>query len=281
MNLSRIHPLFYHARIEQFRLQRTLQNLLISRKFARERAETSLPYTVKKHQSLLRRKLGDTDPQLQENKIVNLRIAIKQIDGILIKPGEILSFWQLVGRTTRRKGYVEGMLLSRGEVRTGIGGGICQLANLLYWMALHSPLQVIERHHHSFDPFPDHNRTLPFGSGASVFYNYVDLRFLNPTDLTFQFRVWMTDRHLKGGIYSDRLTDYTYHVKETDHRFLEIDGKTCRENKLWRTVIDRRTGRQVGLEFIMHNFAEVKYRLDPAVLQTAADHNYGPDDARS
>lgn len=160
MNLSRIHPLFYHARIEQFRLQRTLQNLLISRKFARERAEASLPYTVKKHQSLLRRKLGDTD-------------------------------------------------------------------------------------------------------------------------LTFQFRVWMTDRHLKGGIYSDRLTDYTYHVKETDHRFLEIDGKTCRENKLWRTVIDRRTGRQVGLEFIMHNFAEVKYRLDPAVLQTAADHNYGPDDARS
>ena len=50
-----------------------------------------------------------------------------------------------------------------GEVKTSIGGGICQLANLLYWMALHTPLEVIERHHHSFDPFPDSGRTLPFG----------------------------------------------------------------------------------------------------------------------
>ncbi|MFJ8513275.1 VanW family protein [Lysinibacillus xylanilyticus] len=51
------------------------------------------------------------------------------------------------------------------KVKTGVGGGICQLANLLYWMALHTPLIVTERHHHSFDPFPDSGRTLPFGSG--------------------------------------------------------------------------------------------------------------------
>jgi vancomycin resistance protein VanW len=215
---------------------------------------------VKKHQSLLRRKLGDSDPQLQENKIVNLRLAIPNIDGILIKPGEVFSFWMLVGRTTRSKGYVEGMQLSRGEVKTGIGGGICQLANLLYWMALHSPLQVIERHHHSFDPFPDDHRTLPFGSGASVFYNYVDLRFLNPTDNTFQIRVWLTDKHLKGALLSSQLTEYTYHVEERNHRFLEQDGRTYRENELWRSVIDRRTGEKRAVEFIMHNFAEVKYR---------------------
>lgn len=264
MRLYKALPFLYQARIEQFRLQRTMKNVKLCRKFSRDRNLNSLPYTVKKHQSLLKRKLGDTDPQLQENKIINLRIAIRKIDGILIKPGEVFSFWQLVGRTTRKKGYVEGMLLSRGEVRTGIGGGICQLANLLYWMALHSPLEVIERHHHSFDPFPDHNRTLPFGSGASVFYNYVDLRFYNPTNNIFQFRIWMTDRHLKGATYSKELTDYTYHIEERDHRFLELDGKTYRENNIWRTVIDRRTGKKIKEEFLIHNFSEVKYRLNPS-----------------
>lgn len=135
------------------------------------------PFTCKKHQSLLRRKLGNSNPQLQENKITNLKIATSKIDGVIIKPGETFSFWKLVGRTTKSKGYIEGMQLKMREVKTGIGGGICQLANLLYWMALHTPLTVVERHHHSFDPFPDSGRTLPFGSGASVFYNYVDLRF--------------------------------------------------------------------------------------------------------
>lgn len=45
----------------------------------------------------------------QQNKVVNLKIAIKQLDGIVIRPGEIFSYWRLIGKPTRRKGYVEGM----------------------------------------------------------------------------------------------------------------------------------------------------------------------------
>lgn len=78
------------------------------------------------------------------------------------------------------------MELSFGEARPGVGGGICQLSNLIHWMALHSPLQVVERSNHSFDPFPDHNRVLPFGFGAAIFYNYVDLVLHNPTRQHFQ-----------------------------------------------------------------------------------------------
>ena len=72
-------------------------------------------------------------------------------------------------------------MLSHGEVRVGTGGGLCQLANMLYWLALHTPLVIKERHHHSFDLFPDDRRVIPFGTGTSVFYNYVDLQFYNPT----------------------------------------------------------------------------------------------------
>ncbi|MEP6789472.1 MAG: VanW family protein, partial [Acidobacteriota bacterium] len=174
---------------------------------------------------------------------------------------QTFSFWRQLGEATAEKGYSEGMQLSRGEVVRGVGGGLCQLANLLYWMALHTPLEIVERHHHSFDPFPDEHRVLPFGSGAGVFYNYIDLRFFNPTDLTFQIRLWLTDEHLKGAVYSDRKTPYSYHVFEKNHRFLSANGKNFRENEIWREIIDRRTGDRVAEEMLVKNHAEVKYEL--------------------
>ena len=160
-------PLVYKLRILQLRLKRTTRNLFVN--FANERMVDRFPHVVKRHQSLLRRKLGTSDPMLQENKITNLRIALKSMDGIVLKPGETFSFWHLIGKPTSSKGYIDGLLLSQGEVKTGVGGGLCQLANLLFWLALHTPLEITERHHHSFDPFPDEHRVLPFGSGASVF----------------------------------------------------------------------------------------------------------------
>jgi len=262
LRLSEIHPIFYYTRIEQKRLFRSIENFINRKQFATHKElSTTFPYTCKKHQSLLRRKLGNSDPQLQENKIVNLKIATGEIDGIIIKPGQIFSFWKLVGKPTKAKGYIEGMLLSRGEVKRGVGGGLCQLANLLYWMALHIPLIVTERHHHSFDPFPDSGRTLPFGSGAGVFYNYVDLRFYNPTEQSFQIKVWVTDKHLKGTIYSDEEVPYSYHIEERNHRFLQKDGKNYRQNEIWRKTYDKKTGRMISEELLIKNFAEVKYDI--------------------
>src|SRR5574342_609376 len=234
MRLSEIHPIFYHLRISQKKFFRSIHNFRYQKNFAKTYSKESYRFTCKKHQSLLRRKLGNSDPQLQENKINNLKLAASKIDGIIIRPGEIFSFWALVGKTTKRKGYIEGMQLSRGEVKTGVGGGICQLANLLYWMALHTPLEIVERHHHSFDPFPDEGRVLPFGSGASVFYNYIDLRFKNSTDQPFQIRVWLTSKHLKGTIYSNEEWDFSYHIKEKNHKFSKLNGQTFREKEIWR-----------------------------------------------
>jgi vancomycin resistance protein VanW len=252
-------PFLYQMRIRQLRLRRHLSNLSQSARFSRTRSAEKLPFICKKHQSLLRRRLGSTDPILQENKITNLRISLGRLDGIVIQPGETFSFWKAVGKTTSRKGYIEGLLLSQGGVTAGVGGGICQLANLLFWLALHSPLEIKERHHHSFDPFPDEGRVLPFGSGASVFYNYVDLRFYNPTGHAFQFHLWLTDRHLKGTLASDREWPLAYHMEERSHRFLQRDGKNFRENEIWRKTVDKQTGNTLSEDMLIHNFAEVKY----------------------
>ena len=266
MRLTELHPIFYHLRIQQKRFFRSLTDIKDGKRFATGKSiSTTFSFTCKKHQSLLRRTLGDSDPQLQENKIINLKIASSKLDGIIIRPGETISFWKLVGKTTKAKGYIEGMQLSRGEVRRGIGGGICQLANLLYWMTLHTPLVVTERHHHSFDPFPDSGRTLPFGSGASVFYNYVDLRFYNPTSRSFQIKVWLTDKHLKGAIFSDKELPYSYHIEERNHQFLKRNRKNYRQNEIWRKTIDKRTGQKIKEELLIQNFSEVKYPIPDLV----------------
>jgi vancomycin resistance protein VanW len=258
--LSEVHPIFYQARVQQKRLVRQVENWRNAKLFAREQVAESLPYVCKEHRLILRRKLQGLDQQYQDNKVVNLAIARQPIDGILIHPGETFSFWQRVGKTTADKGYIAGLQLSKGEIKTGVGGGLCQIANLLYWMALHTPLTVVERHHHSFDPFPDDNRVLPFGSGASIFYNYIDLRFHNPTDRTFQIRMGLDDEYLNGLILVDQALAETYRVFEKNHQFVRQNGKNYRQNEIWRSLTD--VSGTVKEELLIKNFAEVKYPLE-------------------
>ena len=172
--LSQRHPYLYFLAVWTRRVRRYLQWTFDDKKYSKNRTTDKLLHRIKKHQSVLLKKLGDNNEQLQINKLTNLRIAAGQINGIIIKPDETFSFCKIVGLPTQRKGYLLGMELSFGEARAGIGGGICQISNLIHWLVIHSPLTVEERYHHSFDPFPDDGRVLPFGSGATVFYNYRD-----------------------------------------------------------------------------------------------------------
>lgn len=227
--------------------------------YTRVRSEEKLPFRVKAHRSVLIRKLGDSEMYLQYNKITNLKIALRKIDGILIRPGETFSFCKLVGLPTEGKGYLPGMVLSNGEAKPGIGGGLCQLSNLIYWIIIHSPLTVVERHHHSFDPFPDDGRVLPFGSGATVFYNYRDLQFTNETPYTFQLFLRLGDRYLAGELRVCTELDHTYHVFEQDHEFLKFDGVFYRKNTIWRKKLDKSSGNILATELITKNFARVKY----------------------
>lgn len=197
--------------------------------------------------------------QLQHNKVVNLQLAIERIDGVVIRPGEIFSLWNMVGRPTRRRGFLDGLVLDSGRIGSGVGGGLCQLGNLLYWMVLHTPLDVTERWRHGYDVFPDVNRTLPFGSGATLSYNYVDLVLANRTSQLWQINLALDDTHLVGSICTDREPPFSYRVFETDHAFqVEWWGGYTRHNRLWREVTDRRGG-QGGVEFVTENHAIMMY----------------------
>ncbi|HRH40543.1 MAG TPA: VanW family protein [Pyrinomonadaceae bacterium] len=116
---------------------------------------------------------------LQAGKIQNLRQAIRHLNGLHIHANEVFSFWKHVGKTTRRKGYEAGRELREGCIIPNIGGGLCQLSNALYDAALRANFEIVERHAHTQvvrGSLAEQNRD------ATVFWNYVDLRFKSQTD---------------------------------------------------------------------------------------------------
>jgi vancomycin resistance protein VanW len=275
--LSQRHPWLFPLAVRVHQAHRYAQWLRPGTSWALTRDVVDLPVRVKQHGSLLLRELSEDEMALQHGKVANLRLAAARTDGVLVRPGETFSFNQVVGSCTRRKGYVDGMRLSNGEARAGTGGGICQLANLLHWMVLHSPLTVVERSEHSFDPFPDKGRVLPWGVGCSIVYNYVDLVVRNDTDLTFQIRTWVDVRHLRGELRADRPTATSYRVEARHEEFVATpperpggEERVYRRNEIWRTVVDKVTGDHLGEELLKRNCALVKYVPDPALVRRAA-----------
>lgn len=225
-----------------------------------------LQYNNVRHQSLLMRRLGDSDPQLQRNKITNIQLAIKKLDGLIIYPEQVFSFRKSVQKPTEKKGYLEGILINHGWVDKGIGGWLCQLSNLLYRMFLHLDVQIKERHRHSYDIFPDSGRVLPFASGATIFYNYVDLQIKNTLSYPIQLKLWTTDTHLKWCIMSNHTKASRFHLYEKHHTFIKHQGDYFRYNQIRREKI--RDGISQQKEMIIENFSPVKYNVDENKLDT-------------
>ena len=121
------------------------------RQFASGHGSEDYPNVCFQHKSLLKRNLTKEEEVYQENKIVNLRLAVEKLDGIIVYPQETLSYWKTIGKPSASKGYKKGIMLKDGTIVYGIGGGLCQLSNLLFWITIHTPLQVVERHRHGYD----------------------------------------------------------------------------------------------------------------------------------
>ncbi|QSE99179.1 VanW family protein [Fulvivirga lutea] len=214
-------------------------------------------HSVVRHKSLLLRPLKDVDMRLQHNKVKNLSLAINKIDGIIIKPNQVFSLWYLIGKPSARKGYLPGLVLNQGKIEEGIGGGLCQLGNLLCWMSLHTPLEIKERYRHGYDVFPDVNRKIPFGSGATLAYNYIDFQLRNTTPHTFQIKLNLSEKYLEGEILSSEIIPSKYEVFEDNHHFVQQSwGGYTRHNQIKRRIIE---DNNVKEELLFENHAIMMY----------------------
>ncbi len=123
---------------------------------------------------------------MQEGKTQNLRRAVRAFDGVVVPAGETLSFWRQLGRVTRRRGFVDGRELRDGCLIPAVGGGLCQLSNALYDLALRTGAEIVERHAHTHlvpgSPVAE-------GRDATIAWNYIDLRFRPQVPIRLEVRL--------------------------------------------------------------------------------------------
>lgn len=121
-----------------------------------------------------------------ENKIHNMKLAIGCLEKAALFPNQAFSFWHCVGRPLASRGYQSGRNLINGILTEDVGGGLCQLAGIIYHTALVAGLDVLERHSHSVDIYREEERYTPLGADATVVYGYKDLKLINPHSFTVQ-----------------------------------------------------------------------------------------------
>lgn len=262
----------FALKVEALRARRRLSDLLAGRRFARSRMPdpTAMPVELVRHSSRLVRRVPAEFERLQEGKVRNLLLACGRLDGLVIRPGEVFSFCSAVGRTSRRNGFVDGLEMRQGGLVAAPGGGLCQMANLIFWMALHLDLEILERHRHEIDLFPDDGRTVPFGMGATVFHNYLDLRFRNSLGRPLMLQVGVERPDLRGRIMSDAALPYRISISEAWSRFVRRpDGTVWRENCVVRRI-EYLDGREPREAEIARNSGRVCYEVPEAGIEDSA-----------
>jgi vancomycin resistance protein VanW len=251
----------YKISVVKEAVKKDIKDLFAKQKIAKRKKKENLNYILKGDAKILLRKLEGVDMQLQKNKVTNLEIAAKKIDGIIINPNEVFSFWKLVGNPVRAKGYLKGLMIGAGgKLTSGYGGGLCQLANLIHYLVLHTPMEVVELHHHSDALFPDYKRRVPFGTGTSIAYKSVDYRFKNTLDCPVQLRVWLDDKMLYGELRANKELQYKYKLVEQNHHYVkEKDGIYYRNSEVYKIIMDKKTKSEIDKELVLKNHSRVMY----------------------
>lgn len=253
------------VRVEGVRLRRLPAMLLEAGRMARRPpVAPACPITLAEHRSPLLRPGADVDPTLQAGKEANIRAVVRALDGAVIAPYQIFSYHHLVGRPSTRRGFRAGMELHDEKPVAGIGGGACKVSNLLYLLGLRAGLRVVERHRHALDIFPDVQRTVPFGCGATVFYTHADLRLQNPYPWPIRLDLKLLDGHVCGWLRSPEDPGVRFEIVERDHRFVERDGAWWRENRIVRRILAP-SGRLIAEFTVARNRGRTLYTPHPAL----------------
>jgi vancomycin resistance protein VanW len=201
-------------------IQRTIRDWQTgdSKKFiSRKKIETAVDFLPQLEVEMMFRKAA-----FVENKIHNIQLAADFIEQTIFRPNEIFSFWKIVGKPVRGRGFRDGRTLRNGRVETDSGGGLCQISGAIYWLALQSGLEILERHAHSVDIYAENARFAPLGSDATVFFGYKDLRLRNPFSFPISFLFEINDAQMVAKICApekifQKIIEFERHEK-TDFR---------------------------------------------------------------
>jgi vancomycin resistance protein VanW len=206
------------------------------------------------------------DMVYQENKVYNLKLAAKTLDGLLIKPGETFSFWKAVRRADKHLPYKDGLVVKSGTLCVSYGGGLCQMSNLLFWVFLHSPLIVVERHAHRIKEFPAPPCAVPEGVDATVSEGWLDLKVKNDTEATFQIGISFDRKNITGSLFSDKAPEAEYEIEGRGLAYFRENRKVYQSINVYRREKDIKTRKALTERLLYENVCAIGYQLPEGTL---------------
>ncbi|MGL4819961.1 MAG: glycopeptide resistance accessory protein VanW [Bacilli bacterium] len=231
------------------------------RTYAKTIQESTLLNKVTETSSLLYNANTGSGMKYQHNKVFNLKLAAQTLDGLLIQPNETFSFWQCVRHADKHTSFKEGLIVTNGNLTTTIGGGMCQMSNLLFFLLLHSPLQIEERSTHNVKRFPDPTPETLKGVDATVNEGWIDLKVSNPTDETFQIRIEFDEEHIYAKLLSSHSQTVRYTITTENVIYYEKDNHILERVSVYRQTVDRQTNQTQSKEKLYDNCCIIGYEL--------------------
>jgi vancomycin resistance protein YoaR len=151
-------------------------------------------------------------------RIHNVALAASRFNGVLIPPGQTMSFNKTLGDVSAATGYQQAYIIKEGRTVLGDGGGVCQVSTTLFRAAMDAGLPILERHAHAYRVHYYEEGGFKPGMDATVFDPSDDLKIKNDTpayilvqtktdldNLTLEFDLYGTSDGRKSEIYGQRL----------------------------------------------------------------------------
>lgn len=138
-----------------------------------------------------------------DDRNVNLKLACKAINGVVLNPDEKFSYNETLGERTEANGYKPGPTYVGYDTVDTIGGGICQVSSALYYSALIAELDITKREEHQFDP-----GYVPLGMDAMVSWGSYDFVFWNNLDYPIRIEASASGGSVTVAIMGTETRDY-------------------------------------------------------------------------
>lgn len=170
-----------------------------------------------------------------EKRNVNLRLACEAINGIVLQPGDVLSYNDTLGERTAERGYQPAPAYSGTNLVDSLGGGICQVSSTLYLCSLYAELETVERVSHGYPA-----NYMPIGLDATVSWGNPDLKICNDSDYPIKIVAEEKDDFVRVWIMGTETRDYYIRVAYSS----SDDGYA----KSYICKYDRKTDEQISRE---------------------------------
>ena len=144
-----------------------------------------------------------TPHSTNEKRNANLKLACAALNGVVLQPGETLSYNATLGQRTEEAGYQKAPAYSGTRLVDSLGGGICQVSSTLYLASLYAELETVERVSHGYPA-----AYMPVGLDATVNWESPDLKIRNTTDYPIKLVAEVDDGFVYIWIMGTETRDY-------------------------------------------------------------------------